>query len=342
MINIICNPNINRVTGPNKVVKNLVLGLNKINYPYCINKDIRYTKFIFIPNTLSNLVFIRNKYLKGKTIIGGPNLIDVPYYGYNYKFKIISSKLKLFKYYIVHSEWYYKIYKIMRYNLTDIKIWPVGINLEEIKLNNNLKKNVLVYYKKRTYKELMSVLNFLDKKNEKYLVLDYDKGYKQSEYYNILSNTKYVIWVGIHETQGLAYLEALAHNVPILVYDVKLEYQKNPFYKKYNYISKYSSLVEVTSVPYFDNKCGIKFFSIDELPKAFEQFMDLYYTFRPREYIELNFDLVKRAHEFINFFHHETSGKFNYRNTIREIRDIKLSIWHKIYKVSKCIRKKDI
>ena len=47
------------------------------------------------------------------------------------------------------------------------------------------------------------------------------KKYPEEEYIKYLQESKYGIWLGAHESQGFALEEALAINVPLLVWNVK-------------------------------------------------------------------------------------------------------------------------
>ena len=63
--------------GPQKVVNNLILGLEKIKYPYVINKRPKYCKNIWIHDDISYLKRINKKNINNKVIIG-PNLFVNP------------------------------------------------------------------------------------------------------------------------------------------------------------------------------------------------------------------------------------------------------------------------
>ena len=75
MINIITR-DFSRTTGPDKVVRNLLRGLDKIGYPYVINKDINATKRCYMPNRRAPLLKLR--IAKSKVTVG-PNLYVLPH-----------------------------------------------------------------------------------------------------------------------------------------------------------------------------------------------------------------------------------------------------------------------
>ena len=74
MLNIITRP-FESINGPNKVVKNLIKGLEKINYPYVINKNLNYCNRIWVPNELKIIPYLLNI---NASIILGPNLFMTP------------------------------------------------------------------------------------------------------------------------------------------------------------------------------------------------------------------------------------------------------------------------
>ena len=58
----------------------------------------------------------------------------------------------------------------------------------------------------------------------------------------------------------------------------------------------------VTSVPYWDETCGVRFSSMDEFEEKLTLFLDLKNTgfFKPRDYILKNLTLEKCAEDFSN------------------------------------------
>jgi glycosyltransferase involved in cell wall biosynthesis len=84
-------------------------------------------------------------------------------------------------------------------------------------------------------------------------------------YKNLLNKSKAMIFLCEHETQGMAYQEALASNVPIIAWDHG--WWTDPVWQAYSEIP-----IPATSVPLFSRECGEKFKMIKDLPKTFEKF----------------------------------------------------------------------
>ena len=86
--------------------------------------------------------------------------------------------------------------------------------------------------------------------------------------------------MGCHESQGFALEEALSCNVPLLVWNVKLRIQEMGMEDIYKNIKS-----PVTTIPYWDERCGEYFYDKNELEMVFNKFMDKLDIYKPREYI---------------------------------------------------------
>jgi hypothetical protein len=76
-----------------------------------------------------------------------------------------------------------------------------------------------------------------------------------------------MIFLCEHESQGLAYQECLACDVPILAWD-------QGWWLDPNRIRWGTPDVPATSVPYFDSRCGEKFKGIEEFETQLERFLE--------------------------------------------------------------------
>ena len=107
MINIISRSIISKETsGPKKVVENLIKGLEIINYPYCVNKDLKSTSQLWIHDDVNALKEASK--LKIKAIVG-PNIFILP--------RNIPSNLNLSTFTYVHpSQWAVDFWKDFGFN----------------------------------------------------------------------------------------------------------------------------------------------------------------------------------------------------------------------------------
>jgi len=292
----------NEVRGPKKVVENLIMGLKKINYPFKINGDLNSCKRLWIHDDISALKKISDLDSKIKTIIG-PNLFilqeDIPK-------NIDISKVV----YIQPSTWSKDLWIKLGFNKCPMESWPVGIDTDKHTPSSEEKNIVLVYFKSRNKKDLEVVENILKNKNILYKVMIYGL-YHHKDYIETLKHTRYIILIDKLESQGIAFEEAMAMNIPLLVWDYKnIDFIKN----------KIDNLdINVSSVPYFDKRCGLIIENGSELLDNIDKMEKIWnISFKPREYILENLSLEKQAKDFIKLY--EKHYGLSYESGFSEIK----------------------
>jgi hypothetical protein len=173
-----------------------------------------------------------------------------------------------------------------------IETLPFGVDTNRFNqiLPSEQRNLVFVYYKSRKPEEFEKIMDFLSHFNVKIVVFNYLIKYSEEDYLKCLHNAKFGVWIGRHESQGFALEEALSCNVPLLVWNVKSMNQEYG----YNYQD-----IPATCIPYWDNRCGEFFYSIDELPCVYDKFMNNLVNYKPREYILENISIEKCENKFI-------------------------------------------
>jgi hypothetical protein len=166
---------------------------------------------------------------------------------------------------------------------------PFGIDIESLTpvLPEN-QSNIVIYYKDRKSSDLEFVKNTLLVKNLNFQTVVYGH-YVDSDFKQLLSSAKFVIWVGRHESQGFAFQETLAKNVPILVWEVNNmcdEYRND--IAVYNNVSVYG---KASTSSYWSEECGIRFWDKSELEGLVEKMLITYMEFTPREFINRELSL---------------------------------------------------
>jgi hypothetical protein len=335
MINIISKSIIGKdVNGPQKVVSNLIKGLDILGYPYCINKALNTTSQLWIHDDSTALKEASR--LKIKAIVG-PNIYIIP--------RNIPQNLDLTNFVYIHpSKWAADFWKDLGFNKCPLDYWPAGINTDEFvereKPNDGL---VLIYFKQRYTEELKYLEKILNDNNIKYETIIYGS-YNQSDYLEKLKNTKYVIWLGRQESQGIALEEAMATNVPILVWDILKIGHWSPTKKEIDIFTKEElEYTNCTSAYYFDETCGIITKNIEEIEESIKKMELVWQSFKPREYILKNLSLEKQAKDFIELFnkHYGISyeeGKKEIQKTKNKWRNDKIE--YKVYAKLKVLVKK--
>jgi hypothetical protein len=176
--------------------------------------------------------------------------------------------------------------------------WPVGIDVTAWPDLSACPKthDVLVYDKIRwnvraeQSRVLEPILRRLRHQNLSYHVLRYGE-HPLTEYRQKLKTSRSMIFLCEHETQGLACQEAMASNVPVLAWDEGV--LVDPLQRRF----AQPNLV-VSSVPYFDDRCGERFKSVD-----FECQFDLFWQrlpgYRPREYVKERLSMISAAKSYL-------------------------------------------
>jgi glycosyltransferase involved in cell wall biosynthesis len=270
-------------------VDNLIKGLDVLGYPYVINKRLDACKRLWIHDDTRALKQA-GSLPKDIKVLAGPNLFILP--------SEIPAKFNLSKMvYLQPSLWVRDLWQERGFNRCPIEIWPVGVDTDRFKPTAAQKDLVLVYFKQRLPEDLKTAENILTNKKIKYQVISYGH-YKEEDYRNLLARARYVVWLGQSESQGLALLEALSSNVPLLVCDIKQSmFLQNPVSngqeKLYN---------GVTSAPYFEGSCGIKISGIEGLSQAVSSMESGAGQFKPRLYVEQNLRLRQQAESFIEIY----------------------------------------
>lgn len=325
MINIISRSLIeNQITGPKKVVINLIKGLDKIGYPYVINQRLDACERLWIHDDIYAVKEIE-KLPRNIKVILGPNLYVLP--------RHIPCTINFGNAVYIHpSKWAADMWNFFNYRDTPLDFWPTGIDTDSFFFSNTVKKEqVLIYFKDRYKEELESCEKKLNEKNIPYTVITYGS-YTENQYRNELQKSKYVIWIGRQESQGIALQEALAMNVTIIVWDVENFGHSASAQQTDYYTQAEKNYTPCTSIPYFDETCGVVIKSVQELDVTVDLLENNLEKFQPRNFIIKNLSLEKQAKDFLKLY--EKHFGLTYEQGLQE-KQIKKGLWinHKWYYV---------
>jgi len=266
--------------GPGKVVKNLKKGLDIIGHKYSENNNILNNNDFNIFLQIHPL--IKTSAIKNSII--GPNVCVLP----------IDNAIVLnqeYKKIIVPSEWIKNKYK--KWISEDkIEIWSVGIDTDFFsdKSKKDKEFDCLIYFKRRDESELKFIECFLKEKKQTYKIIRYGN-YNELDFIDTISKSKYGIVIDSCESQGIAIQEMMSCNLPLLVWDVK-------FWNDRGEENKF----EATSIPLFNEQCGLFFYEKEELKNKWNDFMLNLNFYNPRNYILENLTLEKKTKELIKIF----------------------------------------
>lgn len=158
---------------------------------------------------------------------------------------------------------------------------PFGINpaIEDVK--QIIKPlDCILYFKRRNPAHLQFAKRILESKGLQYRVFEYGS-YKNEDYIRALKETKFVLWIGTHESQGFAFQDCLASNVPILLWDVTSMFDEWGSYKQY----KGQKNLSATTAIQWSNSCGEKIQFGYELSDAIQRMILSLENYKPREFI---------------------------------------------------------
>lgn len=287
-----------RPGGVMMVALELMRGLDKLHIPYRFN-DYSYAKknpkeligVIGKPQLIFEKKF-RNPILFGAGIFSHPS--DCPFFFIDY-----PNVKKM----LVPGQWMVDMFA--PFYGDKVQAWPVGIDTE--KWNPNIKKpyqdiDFLIYDKilwehETTEKELIKpIISKLEELNLNYEMIKYGS-YTHDILLEKLARCKAVIFLSKHETQGLAYQQILATDTPILAWDKEGFWLDPSYYPKIKY-------QPVSSVPYWDDTCGLKFKDGHDFPSVLARFLEKqsHHLFAPASYIQKNLTLERAAQAYADIY----------------------------------------
>lgn len=283
-----------RPGGMARVFLNLRAGLDRLKIPYRVN-DYAYIKrhpkevacIVGKPCVLERIEW-RNPILLGASAYGHPS--DRPDLMAAFRIERV----------LVPCEWSRQMCEYAW--KTKVVAWPVGIDTDTWAPECGVVKNIdmLIYDKVRWEHETFQrsligpIQNMLTSRGLSSRTLRYGF-YREEEFHSMLARTKAMIFLCEHETQGIAYQQALSCGVPILAWD-RGGYWRDPAYYPHR-----AQVEPVSSVPYWDDRCGTKFTGIEDFAVKFDQFMTGLErrTFEPRAYVLQNLTLEKCAANYL-------------------------------------------
>jgi hypothetical protein len=183
-----------------------------------------------------------------------------------------------------------------------VQAWPVGIDTRQWqpapladKTTDVLLYNKVLWDKPRQETALLDpIRTALQTAGRSVTELRYGH-YREDDYLEALRRCRSMIFLCEHETQGIAYQQALSCDVPILAWD-----QGGPW-RDPSYFPDKVVFAPVTSVPYWDERCGSRFADAQAFPEQWAQFWATVLAggYQPREFILDNLTLAQCARNYV-------------------------------------------
>ncbi len=273
---------------------NLKKGLELIGADF---KDLSYTNPQKNKHSTSCIIgkpHVIQKCNHTQPIILGPGLPSHPYDFKDWE-KYNIKKI------LISCDWFKQMYdEYLPVKIPTI-VWPSGIDTHLWSPTQTIKNKIIVYDKVRWERNrylpnlIYPILESLKNKGEEIIYFKYGS-YKEEDYLAALKEAKAMIFLCEHETQGFAYLQALSCNVPIYAWNRKGFWQDPTLYP---HSVKFKN---VSSIPYWDERCGIEFEDFDTYQHKQNDFWLKLNSkfFNPREYILENLTLEKCAQKYVD------------------------------------------
>lgn len=188
-----------------------------------------------------------------------------------------------------------------------VVVWFAGIDTEawpdwsrEPKTNDVLVYNKIRWnHASREADTLEPLLAHLRAKGRSYEIVRYGH-HHQSDFIAGLKRSRALVFICEHETQGLAYQEALSANIPVFAWDEGEIADPT--------IAPPPSGTIVSSVPYFDARCGVTFRRAD-MTHRFDDFWSRLGEFRPREYVLETLSLQRSGALYLELYRAAASAR---------------------------------
>jgi glycosyltransferase involved in cell wall biosynthesis len=195
-----------------------------------------------------------------------------------------------------------------------VKVWPVGIDTERLApLPSDPKRFDFLVYDKRRWpdtppgRDLMEpCLDVLRGQGYTWQHLRYGcypRG-GVAAFHRMVRDCRAMLFICENETQGIAYNEVLSLGVPILAWDRQQWFDPERFRFGLDFVA-------ASSVPYFDDRCGLTFCGVEDLPDRLGQFMERHRAgrFSPRDYVLENLGLEHCARKYLELFQNSTTPR---------------------------------
>ncbi len=273
----------------------LMKGLDKLGIPY------RFNDYQHIKKHPEEIACIIGKpHLLFDKKWANPIILGAGVYSHPIDHPDVFERYPNLKRFLVPGEWMRQMCE--PYYGNKVLAWPVGIDTDEWQPINHTKPfDFLIYDKVRWEHDkyendlIKPIIQTLRDRGITYNYIKYGQ-YKPAELKEKVHQSKAVVFLCEHETQGIAYQQILSTNTPIFAWD-RGGYWQDPYYfpEKVKY-------KPVSSVPYWDERCGLKFADVDEFKNTLNTFLNNRETFKPRDYILENLTLEICAQRYVDIY----------------------------------------
>ncbi len=280
--------------GMERAFLNLVAGLDRLGAKYRVND---YRHIAANPGQLA-CVFGKPHVLE-KIPAQTPVLLGTSIYSHPNDDPLLPRRRPI-RQVLVPSPWVQRMFSAVWPGL--VSVWPCGVDTERWVPGSDSGKDVdvLLYDKvswQRDHYErtlIAPLLAELRRRQLRITVLRYGF-YRESQLLDLSRRSRAMVYLTRHETQGIAAQQMLSAGVPLFAWD------EGGFWQDPKYYPDHVRFEPVTSVPFWDDRCGRKFSGEHDLLDSFASFWKGVErrAFAPRTMIVEEFTLEKRAAAYL-------------------------------------------
>ena len=257
------------------------------------------------PVGLCGYAHILNGWTLPNPAVLGPGIYDHP------KQAPALMKDARFRSYIAFCSWMKDLFATI-YPRDQIYLWFGGMDLAQWPDHSLQEKDIdfLVYDKIRWERDDLipslrqPIIDELTRRGLRSEIVQYGF-YTHESYRDLLRRSKAMIFLCEHETQGMAYQEAMATNVPILAWDQGFWLDPNR--------PKWEEMpVPASSVPYFSSECGETFTGATDFAAQLDTFLERRSTYTPRAWVAKNLSFQTSAELYMRAYANAAASRTNY------------------------------
>jgi len=183
-----------------------------------------------------------------------------------------------------------------------VSTWPTGIDTTRWAPDKAVERDVdvllydKIYWQRERYEPLLvePLVAELRRRGLRVATLRYGS-YREEELLDYSKRARSMIFLSRHETQGIAAQQMLASDVPLFAWDA------GGLWQDPKYAPHHVTFGPVSSVPYWDDRCGVKFKDETDMLDAFDAFwrgVEIG-AYAPRQMILEDFTLEARAAAYV-------------------------------------------
>lgn len=290
-----------RPGGVDRVFLNLVLGLDRLGLDYVINLPFNKVR----PDDRVGVIGRGRHVLEGydlpNPIVGAIALMTHPS-----EWPTLCDEYPVVTY-LSHSEWVNDLYR--PYFGDRCMLWPVGIDTREWAPVTSVNKSVdvLIYDKARRltnqheelYGAVRAAIANLGLSSETVVY----GHHSPAEFKASLARSRSMAFLSPHESQGLAYQEAMSMGVPIIAWDPGESHDPERF--KWG-----TPHIATTSVPFFEPRCGVRFRLPSDFPDALALLLERSRAgeLDPRGFILDSLTVERSSQRFVDYLNESRSS----------------------------------